>query len=151
MSNWRMVLRFVILLAGCKVLPLLCNQIITMIKLVARQFLSSNSTFIVPCSYSSYSVPDLTEVETLTQEILNHGHEHFDKWNIFSVYHIQSIDEYKSRNILGIYTNTIYSYFQVDVFLLYHFLTGDSSWLYSENVYQRKLNHKKNSMSLPEH
>ena len=51
-----------------------------------------NSTFIVPGSYSSFSVPDLTEVETLTQEILNHGHEHFDKWNIFSVYHIQSIN-----------------------------------------------------------
>ena len=87
-------MRCFILLAGCEVCPLLCNQIITMIKLVARQFLSSNSTFIVPCSYSSYSVPDLTEVETLTQEILNHGHEHFDKWNIFSVYHIQSIIQY---------------------------------------------------------
>ena len=43
-----------------------------MIKLVARQFLSSNSTFIVPCSCASFSVPDLTEVETPTQEILNH-------------------------------------------------------------------------------
>ena len=47
----------------------------------------------------------MTEVETPTQEILNHGHGHFDKWNIFSVYYIQSIihDEYKSRNI-GIYS-----------------------------------------------
>ena len=41
-------------------------------------------------------------------------------------------------NNIGIHTPLLHV-----VFLLYHFLMGESSLLYSENVYQPKLNHKK--------